>query len=75
MDHLVPFKGDEKLFKDTGNHIPLCEKDHNYVSAKFDYKYVVGSPIHAKVGWLNSRRIPTDTWVPAPVKVLPKYEE
>lgn len=74
VDHLVPHKGDEKLFKATDNHIPLCERDHNTVTGKFDYRYVPGSSIQAKVDWLNARRVPTDTWTPAPVKVLPSYE-
>ena len=26
VDHLVPHKGDEMLFKKTDNHIPLCAK-------------------------------------------------
>lgn len=75
VDHLVPHKGDEKLFRATNNHIPLCEKDHNFVSAKFDAKYVIGSSIEPKVKWLNARRVPTETWTPEKVKVLPNYEE
>jgi len=74
VDHLVPHKGDVHLFRKLDNHIPLCERDHNYVSAKFDYKFKVGVTLVAKIGWLNSRRIPTDDWTPAPVKVLPSFE-
>lgn len=75
VDHLVPHKGDEKLFQQLNNHIPLCERDHNYVSAKFDARYVVGHSIQNKVNWLNSRRVPMEDWNPEAVKVLTKYEE
>lgn len=63
------------LFEKTDNHIPLCQKDHNFVSAKFDAKHVVGSSIERKIGWLNSRRVPSDEWIPDKVKVLPNYRE
>lgn len=74
VDHLLPHKGDDFLFKKLDNHIPLCDKDHNFVSAKFDRKYIIGSSNYMKIGWLNSRRMPTDTWTPKPVKVLASYD-
>lgn len=74
VDHITPHKGNVFLFEKTDNHIPLCEKDHNYVSAKFDVRYVIGSSNFRKIEWLNSRRIPTEEWTPEKVKVLPSYE-
>ena len=56
MDHLVPHNGDDKLFKATGNHIPLCERDHNTVTSLFDRKYKVGDSVEGKVKWLNDLR-------------------
>jgi 5-methylcytosine-specific restriction endonuclease McrA len=74
VDHIRPHRGDETLFKKTDNHIPLCAHHHNYVSAKFDTKYVVGGSIDEKLRWLNSRRIPTDDWAPKKVRVLPSFD-
>ena len=73
VDHLTPHQGDEKLFKKTDNHIPLCESCHSTVTAKFDMKYRAGNPITDKIRWLNSRRTTTDTWSPKKVKVVPSY--
>lgn len=36
VDHLRAHKGDEKLFRQLDNHIPLCTKCHNYITAKYD---------------------------------------
>ena len=55
-DHLVPHKGDEFIFKETGNHIPLCHKHHNTVTGKFDYKHRSGDSVIEKIDWLNSER-------------------
>lgn len=56
VDHLVPHKGDEKLFQASGNHIPLCAKCHNTVTGKFDYKYSTGGSIEEKTSWMNTER-------------------
>jgi len=42
---------------------------------KFDAKYRPGDTIEPKVKWLNSRRMPTDTWSPKKVKILERYIE
>jgi 5-methylcytosine-specific restriction protein A len=73
VDHLIPHKGDEILFRKLDNHIPMCYSDHNYVTTKFDRDYVRGSSIEAKVLWLNSRRVGGD-WKPQRVKVLRYYK-
>lgn len=75
VDHLVPHKGDVELFKKTDNHIPLCMQHHNFVSAKFDTKYVIGGTIEEKVTWLNGMRISIYKGTPKPVKVLARYED
>lgn len=73
VDHLRPHKGDENLFKQTDNHIPLCESHHNTVTALFDKR---GMPIEKKIAWLNQHRHNgTTDWTPKRVKVLPRYED
>ena len=77
MDHLVPHKGDKKLFEQVGNHIPLCTICHNKVTARFDSRYVVGSSIEKKTQWLNDERLKNETLSGAKfssVKVI-QYEE
>lgn len=56
VDHLIPHSGDKDLFEKTGNHIPLCNRHHNTVTGKFDYKYRVGDPVEEKIKWLNNER-------------------
>lgn len=73
VDHVIPHKGDIVLFEKLDNHIPLCENDHNFVSAKFDAKFKIGSSNHEKISWLNGRRVPTEEWIPEKVKILPNY--
>lgn len=36
VDHIIPHKGDMKLFWDSENHQPLCESCHNKKTAKED---------------------------------------
>tara|TARA_R110000868_G_scaffold279658_2_gene539705 strand:- start:204 stop:599 length:396 start_codon:yes stop_codon:yes gene_type:complete len=73
VDHLKPHKGSILLFKQTDNHIPLCIKCHNTVTTKFDRHYREGNPITDKILWLNRNRIPTESWTPKRVKVMPSY--
>lgn len=76
VDHLVPHKGDEKLFKQLDNHIPLCEKHHNTVTALFDRRYIVGDSIRSKLEWMASQRIVNDPENKfGRVRVLPSYDE
>ncbi len=56
VDHLIPHQGDEKLFKKLDNHIPLCKKCHDYITAKFDRYFRKGSPIIPKLTWIANNR-------------------
>lgn len=71
VDHIQPHKGDEKLFKKTDNHLPLCFKCHNTVTALYDKRYVKGNPIDPKLKWLAQMRINYNCT--SRVKVLPVY--
>ena len=73
VDHLVPHKGDSHLFTKLDNHIPLCEKCHNYVTTKFDRFYSPKTGIQGKLKWLHANRGRND--LHSRVKVLPKYED
>lgn len=55
-DHLRPHKGDKTWFEKTGNHIALCEKCHNTVTAKFDKNFREDTGIEEKVKWLSEER-------------------
>lgn len=74
VDHLKPHQGDEKLFKQTDNHIPLCVTCHNTVTTMFDRNYRAGNPITDKIKWLSRNRIPGTKTAWRRVKVLPYYE-
>lgn len=71
VDHLVPAKGDERLFRKLDNHIPLCKSCHNTVTAKFDRRYRPGDHINQKLQWIANNRLKFD--LTFRVKVLPKY--
>ncbi len=75
VDHLIPHQGDIRLFEKCDNHIPLCIKDHNFVTTKFDRNYRAGNPVTDKILWLNRNRFPRDDWFPKKVKVLDRYRE
>lgn len=34
VDHIVPHRGNKRLFDDPNNHQPLCDRCHNSKSAK-----------------------------------------
>ena len=70
-DHLEPHKGDSFLFKKTDNHIPLCHKCHNTITAKFDRNYIKKEGITKKLKWIADNRFRNGLGFP--VKVLPKY--
>lgn len=72
VDHLRPHKGDEKLFRQTDNHIPLCAKCHNTVTSLYDRNFKIGGSIKQKIEWFNWSRARNE--VDIKVKVLPKYE-
>jgi 5-methylcytosine-specific restriction endonuclease McrA len=56
VDHVTPHKGDEYLFKKTDNHIPLCTSCHNYISSKFDTRFIRGQSIEPKLTWIAANR-------------------
>lgn len=53
-DHLYAHKGDKSLFEKIDNVIPLCNKCHNTVTAKFDRHFV--QKINEKLQWLQAHR-------------------
>jgi 5-methylcytosine-specific restriction endonuclease McrA len=65
-DHIVSAKGDEKLFWDITNLIPLCKRDHDTITAKFDRAVVADT--EGKMRWIEARRQETGTTVK--VKIL-----
>ncbi len=71
VDHLVPHKGDEILFKKLDNHIPLCIVCHNTITAKFDRNHKVGNTITAKLTWMAGVR--ARNLIVSRVKVLSSY--
>lgn len=73
VDHLIPHKGDQKLFEKTDNHIPLCKSCHDQCTGYFDRKYKVGSSIKDKVDWMKWRRAALS--LTFKVIVLPNYRE
>ncbi len=70
-DHMVPHKGDETLFKKTDNHLPLCARCHNTITAKFDKYFRPGSMITEKLKWMAANRL--RNCVETKVRVLPSY--
>lgn len=71
VDHLVPHQGDEKLFRKTDNHIPLCQICHNKVTALFDRRHRAGINVNPKIQWMNANRF--NRGLTFRVKVLPSY--
>jgi 5-methylcytosine-specific restriction endonuclease McrA len=54
VDHVVAHKGNEQLFWNTTNHIPLCHSCHSFVTASFD-RY--SPPLtEAKMIWIDEQR-------------------
>ncbi|GEM_PF-5340590 len=51
-DHLRPHKGDNKLFWDRENHVPLCVSCHSYVTKRFDRSMNT----EGKIAYLNISR-------------------
>lgn len=71
VDHLVPHQGDAALFKKTDNHIPLCTRCHNKITALFDRRHRTGNPVDNKIKYMNYERACRD--LTFRVKVLPTY--
>lgn len=72
VDHVVPHKGSEKLFLQLDNHLPLCARCHNTVTALFDRHYKPGSSISKKAQFLKNMR--EKAGITFKVKILPSYE-
>jgi 5-methylcytosine-specific restriction endonuclease McrA len=71
VDHLVAHKGDKALFEKVDNHIPLCKKDHDIITATYDRKEP--PDLEGKLHYLSSRRVEKD--IHSSVKVLRFYGE
>ncbi len=71
VDHLFPHLGCVKLFEKLDNHIPLCESDHNRVTALFDRRYRAGNNVNPKISWFMRNREMND--LTFRLKVLPVY--
>jgi 5-methylcytosine-specific restriction endonuclease McrA len=56
VDHIVPHKGDVKLFWKEENYMPLCDSCHNTITARFDKNYRDNS-LHRKIQYLNECRL------------------
>lgn len=54
VDHIVAAKGDENLFWDLTNHMPLCEGCHNYITSMFDRHKPPRT--EEKMKWVDSQR-------------------
>lgn len=71
VDHLQTHKGDKIMFEKLDNHIPLCSKCHNYITAKFD-RY--GSQKYwDKLKWMAENRSRNN--IDFRVFVLPRYRD
>lgn len=71
VDHVEPHKGDKAIFERLDNHIPLCEKCHNYITAKFDKFHKPGKLVISKLEWMYKNRARNELTIR--VKVLPSY--
>lgn len=60
LDHIEPHKGDINIFWKQANYIALCNSCHNTVTALFDKTWGRGTPIDAKLKWLNDSRLRND---------------
>lgn len=67
VDHVQAHRGDEKLFWQTDNMIPLCHKCHNTATALFDK---LGKPLKEKLEWLAWSRA-SKNLLGTKVKVVP----
>lgn len=67
VDHIVAHKGDVSLFWQETNYIPLCKKDHDFITAAFDRH----SPpkTEEKMKWIHFMRESKN--ISTRVKVLP----
>lgn len=71
VDHIVPHKGDEELFRKLDNHMTLCHKCHSYVTMMFD-KFD-NPKTEEKMKWIAEQRAKHN--ITTPIKVLAQYEK
>lgn len=71
VDHVTRHRGDKFLFEKTDNHIPLCKRCHNTVTAKFDRHAGDSDRTIEKIKWLNTLR--ARNCIAFKVRVLPSY--
>jgi hypothetical protein len=64
-DHIKIHRGDESLFWNETNYIPLCIRCHNTITAKFDNRPI--QDLEAKMKWI--RRTQYINQIP-PAKVI-----
>ena len=69
VDHIVAHKGCSKLFKDTKNHLPLCKKCHDIITALFDRHEK--PKVIEKLEWIKKNR--DDMSVKVTVKEVSTY--
>lgn len=69
VDHIRRVRGNEALFKDLNNHLPLCASCHSIVTGKFDCGAV--QDLEGKIKWLRDQR--SVRGIKTGVKVLNKY--
>jgi 5-methylcytosine-specific restriction endonuclease McrA len=66
VDHIKAHRGDEDLFWDEMNYIPLCHRCHNTVTGLFDKP---GKPLKDKLQWLAWSRARNE--ISTKAKVVP----
>jgi 5-methylcytosine-specific restriction endonuclease McrA len=70
VDHLVAHKGDIGLFEKLDNHLPLCKKCHDTITARFDKDWTP-EKFEQKLHFLSAMRVKHS--VSTSVKVLGRY--
>lgn len=53
-DHIKVHLGDENIFWDRENHIPLCHRCHNFITNKYDRK--IPQDLNGKLQYLAVQR-------------------
>lgn len=54
VDHVIVHKGSKDLFESLTNHMPLCKKDHDFITGKFDRGDT--QDLEGKLEWIKSQR-------------------
>ncbi len=72
VDHIKAHRGDEKLFRQLDNHVPLCASCHSRATQLFD-KNPTSTSTQDKIQWMQWTRAANG--LSFKVKVLPKYQK